>query len=769
MNNNSLQKTTFWDLINKKEIIIPKIQRDYVQGQDANKSIRFDFLNSIKKALDTPNDYNMILDFVYGMSDEEKFIPIDGQQRLTTLWLLHWYLALRCNKLNNQYRALLRKFNYQTRPSSNRVFSKFLDISPEKIQSKGIVKYIRDQAWFHDEYIHDPTVESLLAILGSSDNSLEQIFDGSSSEQLEKYLDLLIDSKRCPIFFYLLDMKENGLSDDLYIKMNARGEMLDNLEKIKVDILDIIKDKPAISDEVSKAFDNKWLLPFCLRETNAMNSEDFNIKEYEDFDELFYVFILRYYFSYYALEKDDSKLIEQLYKTVFHDENIKRYHSLSQFKVSLGESSETLELNATFVESFSLFMNNFLMFFNEYNNIPHVQDNWFLNKTKEMYFIPKFSNEKNIIEPISQIQIIVFTMLVKFFREFPNEPFDINKECKLLIRWLRVIWNTVSIVDKYGDNVIRSSESMVSAINYLKSLNSHDVYNSLINNSKMDDYKNENNMNLSAFEKSIMNEYIKAKKIMESNEEDWENKIINAEGLNYLDGDISFLYINGNSIVNWKDFDNKLIKYNNYFKENNIENKERFSDFICCFSEERLKNLNDYHIYLWEDKYLLSWRVMLNSSDMRPEVHSFLTNTEKPIQEELHKRIIAAYEIKRDPTNSDLYKDNVFLKYDENNGFYAYRYYGHSSKCLSIKGGPIDEALKTNNVNLNNNCFNYEDIKLYSDYRAAYIINNKGKNFILRSDCFYYCNEDWKSNSYNNRADEDENWYENCRIKILKD
>ena len=142
MNNNSLQKTTFWDLINKKEIMIPKIQRDYVQGQDANKSIRFDFLNSIKKALDTPNDYNMILDFVYGMSDEEKFIPIDGQQRLTTLWLLHWYLALRCNKLNNQYRALLRKFNYQTRPSSNRVFSKFLDISPEKIQSKGIVKYI---------------------------------------------------------------------------------------------------------------------------------------------------------------------------------------------------------------------------------------------------------------------------------------------------------------------------------------------------------------------------------------------------------------------------------------------------------------------------------------------------------------------------------------------------------------------------------------------------------------------------------------------------
>ena len=67
MTNKSMQKTTFWELINKKEIVIPKLQRDYVQGQKINTSIRHNFLNSIKSALDDPDSNYLILDFVYGM------------------------------------------------------------------------------------------------------------------------------------------------------------------------------------------------------------------------------------------------------------------------------------------------------------------------------------------------------------------------------------------------------------------------------------------------------------------------------------------------------------------------------------------------------------------------------------------------------------------------------------------------------------------------------------------------------------------------------
>ena len=232
MTDKKMPKNTFWGLINQKEIVIPKLQRDYVQGQSVNDSIRKDFLQSIKSALENPDSNYMVLDFVYGMSAGNKFIPIDGQQRLTALWILHWYLAYRCDKLKNS-KELLSKFHYQTRSSSNRVFKKLLDIDTPQDQSVGIVKHIIDQSWFHNEYLHDPTVSSLLAVLGDEDNSIERLFEEKKEEELKGYFEILTDPDKCPIFFYLLDMDDNGLSDDIYIKMNARGEMLDNLEKIK--------------------------------------------------------------------------------------------------------------------------------------------------------------------------------------------------------------------------------------------------------------------------------------------------------------------------------------------------------------------------------------------------------------------------------------------------------------------------------------------------------------------------------------------------------
>ena len=93
-------KHTFWSLINKYDKIeVPIIQRDYAQGRDTfeAKRIRKKFINEVLvNAL--VNNSNIELDFVYGSIIEEKngddkrkiFIPLDGQQRLTTLFLLHW-------------------------------------------------------------------------------------------------------------------------------------------------------------------------------------------------------------------------------------------------------------------------------------------------------------------------------------------------------------------------------------------------------------------------------------------------------------------------------------------------------------------------------------------------------------------------------------------------------------------------------------------------------------------------------------------------------
>ena len=81
------------EAVQLKKIIIPIIQRDYAQGRqnpDVNR-VRDRFLDSLYDAV---TEEPIVLDFVYGDVDADgTMTPLDGQQRLTTLFLLHWYAA----------------------------------------------------------------------------------------------------------------------------------------------------------------------------------------------------------------------------------------------------------------------------------------------------------------------------------------------------------------------------------------------------------------------------------------------------------------------------------------------------------------------------------------------------------------------------------------------------------------------------------------------------------------------------------------------------
>ena len=110
------------------KIEIPMIQRDYAQGREGEKEIRSRFLNAIFSTLSNDEQESLELDFIYGSfwkpedKGKNKFIPLDGQQRLTTLFLLYWYIGL--NELEtdkwNQIKSSLSKFTYETRTSSRR-------------------------------------------------------------------------------------------------------------------------------------------------------------------------------------------------------------------------------------------------------------------------------------------------------------------------------------------------------------------------------------------------------------------------------------------------------------------------------------------------------------------------------------------------------------------------------------------------------------------------------------------------------------------------
>lgn len=81
-------------MLKVNKISIPIIQRDYAQGRKTADIVRVRnrFLDSLHDALD---EDPITLDFVYGDIDDKGVLtPLDGQQRLTTLFLLHWYACL---------------------------------------------------------------------------------------------------------------------------------------------------------------------------------------------------------------------------------------------------------------------------------------------------------------------------------------------------------------------------------------------------------------------------------------------------------------------------------------------------------------------------------------------------------------------------------------------------------------------------------------------------------------------------------------------------
>ena len=115
------------------------------------------------------------LDFVYGSmegGDPGSFLPLDGQQRLTTLFLLHWYLAWRDGQLS-EFQSMLwdgrhSRFTYGVRPSSTEFFDELVRYVPHTHTGRSVAsvrKLVEDQSWFFLHWRLDPTIQSALVML----------------------------------------------------------------------------------------------------------------------------------------------------------------------------------------------------------------------------------------------------------------------------------------------------------------------------------------------------------------------------------------------------------------------------------------------------------------------------------------------------------------------------------------------------------------------------------------------------------------------------
>jgi len=252
---------------------VPRIQRDYAQGREAESEVREEFLAALHGALGLPiGDVKLPinLDFIYGSVEgtvNTRFLPLDGQQRLTTLFLLHWYTAWQ-DGCSADFKKLMcpdgsSRFSYSVRPSSAEFFDALVNFELGSLPEKGtkLSSLIRNQSWYFRYWRLDPTIQSILRMLDSIHEKFHDLKGGYAR---------LTSVNNPAITFQLLDLENFGLSDDLYIKMNARGKPLTPFETFKAQFekeLEILfdgesrligGDRVSVSEFFSRRMDTAW-------------------------------------------------------------------------------------------------------------------------------------------------------------------------------------------------------------------------------------------------------------------------------------------------------------------------------------------------------------------------------------------------------------------------------------------------------------------------------------------------------------------------------
>lgn len=232
----------FNSAINNKSILVPILQRDYVQG--ATESVIVPFLDEL---LDSECDLN----YIYGYSENGCFIPVDGQQRLITLWLLHLYVHSR-KTVAEPFKVVL---TFQSREYASEFCVRLCEKLPALLATAGnkrsLDKEIQNQNWFITSWRKNATVVNML-------HTLRYLHKKINEQNLDAIYNRLFVAQNPSITFAFLDMSEdNGLDDDIYIKMNGRGRTLSVFENLKSWMDQQVKGL-AVAVEWRGYMDNRW-------------------------------------------------------------------------------------------------------------------------------------------------------------------------------------------------------------------------------------------------------------------------------------------------------------------------------------------------------------------------------------------------------------------------------------------------------------------------------------------------------------------------------
>ena len=558
---------SFVDLFSKKvdydkatqvivsSIVIPQIQRPYAQGRTDGVCtyIRNTLLDEIFESLQKEDDEIFDLNFIYGIikssNEYYKMELLDGQQRLTTLFLLYWYItnAELTGSEDSEIRDCLSKFVYETRSTST-VFCQELAQYNVKFADKTPKEVIRNAKWYFKSFDRDSTITAMLTML----DSIHERYIALNRNDLHKRLQYLQ--------FYVKSLGVFNLSEELYIKMNARGLQLSPFENFKADLTNFVSNNvyPGYQEIVSLYKKNsKDKVPFSFNFSVKLDAKWVDIfwkNGAEDFDDAYMSFFSRFFACKYIISSKDEvsdrdmrsdKTIKFFYTSAEEQIGSNEYFGFKSFENLLKSHPEyiiTLDKVLDVLYHFDCSSEDKVIFRNMMpvweKNKDEDGDDFYCNTSVKM----------------SHVKLIALASVIEFIEAMPN--FD----SVLFTKWMRIVWNIIENTNIDSLTPVSSLIRKFSAVIHFvadKQAEGLSFYAAL---SKWRDENSSEREN-----RALLEEVEKARRIAEDSS--WETVWRDVENHDYFKGMVTFFY---NSSMTLEEYKDNASRAKEMFDENGI-------------------------------------------------------------------------------------------------------------------------------------------------------------------------------------------------------
>ena len=585
-------KHTLWSLLKERKIEIPIFQRDYAQGREDKATLRRDILHQLQLSLNGGKSEDGHMDFVYSFGDVTSR-PLDGQQRLTTLWLLHWYLAINVLEGKELESALsrLQRFSYRTRRSSSNFIDSLCDMTNvcNLRDNPDIATAIRNCTWFDKAWEKDPTVKGMLLSLSgqppvnnSGPNGIQPIFE-ENRNRFNSMWQLLI-SEKCPIHFDFLTIEDVEVKspDILYVKMNARGKSLSHFEKFKAQWISLMREIDADkSFHISKSIDTEWNERFWRTDLKTVGLDQRKMAFYSRY---FFCCLLNNLCTHQRFKdlnlSEKGKFISDsvLYKNERGSDLCFPFNSIDDFSIILQAENDKDQKNP-----FSLLTTDAVDNLNDlFRSIERLGNNTitdclpsymsdfdFLSGLQKDNNSNKYKEDKDGNYWVKQLTL---TQMVVFYALSTYLQISKNRNEQSLKRWMRVCCNI-------AENTNRNSElpvfiNVISKIQELATfsvgdvLGCDDIYNTLLTVVKADEVPN------NVLEAVLREERVKAEWLLNGEDSEIAKTIIKSEAHPLLQGRIMPLLLSEDCQIDEKGFVRRWEIFKEKFNEKGAVDKE---------------------------------------------------------------------------------------------------------------------------------------------------------------------------------------------------